>query len=69
MNIALDYDGTYTADPDMWLRFVEEAQAAGHKVFIVTMRYESECFGAVGKTFQKVGFCLKELGEGKQHII
>lgn len=44
MNIALDYDGTYTSDPNMWLRFVLDAQEKGHTVYIVTMRYESECW-------------------------
>lgn len=29
MNIALDYDGTYTSDPSLWLRFVLDAQASG----------------------------------------
>lgn len=43
MNIALDYDGTYTNDPNLWLRFILDCQAAGHSVWIVTMRYPSEC--------------------------
>lgn len=43
MNIALDYDGTYTEDPNLWLRFVLDAQACGHGVYVVTMRYPSEC--------------------------
>lgn len=42
MNIALDYDGTITADPQLWAQFVQAAQAAGHKVWVVTMRYPSE---------------------------
>lgn len=42
MNIALDYDGTYTNEPNMWLRFVLDAQSHGHNVYIVTMRYPSE---------------------------
>lgn len=42
MNIALDYDGTYTSDPELWLRFVIDAQAAGHDIRVVTMRYPSE---------------------------
>lgn len=45
MNIALDYDGTYTSDPNLWLRFILDCQAAGHSVWIVTMRYPSECEG------------------------
>lgn len=42
MNIALDYDGTYTNDPDLWMAFVNNAIARGHQVFVVTMRYPSE---------------------------
>lgn len=45
MNIALDYDGTYTSDPSLWLRFVLDAQASGHTVHVVTMRYPSEVVG------------------------
>lgn len=43
MNIALDYDGTYTADPELWLSFIRAAQERGHLVAVVTMRYPSEC--------------------------
>jgi len=42
MLIALDYDKTYTADPVLWDEFIRSAQARGHTVKIVTMRYESE---------------------------
>jgi hypothetical protein len=40
--IALDYDGTYTADPALWDGFVAAAQKRGHNVIVVTMRYASE---------------------------
>lgn len=42
MNIALDYDGTYTRDPELWDTFVSGAGARGHDVFMVTMRYPHE---------------------------
>lgn len=42
MLIALDYDGTYTADPDLWLVFIDTARQRGHKVWVVTMRDEFE---------------------------
>lgn len=45
MILALDYDGTYTADPDLWLAFVRGAKQRGHAVHVVTMRYESEIYG------------------------
>lgn len=42
MHIALDYDETYTVDPDLWLPFVKHAKARGHTVYVVTMRYPQE---------------------------
>lgn len=42
MRIGLDYDGTYTRDPDLWLAFVETAKQRGHEVWVVTMRTKDE---------------------------
>ncbi len=42
MLLALDYDGTYTADPALWEGFIRDARIAGHEVICVTMRYPSE---------------------------
>lgn len=42
MNIALDYDGTYTSDPEFWEWFVRKAQSRGFSVYVVTMRYATE---------------------------
>ena len=41
MQIALDYDHTYTADPRFWDLFIKSAQRAGHDVRIVTVRNPS----------------------------
>lgn len=38
LNIALDYDNTYTADPYLWEGFITMALNAGHNIFIVTYR-------------------------------
>lgn len=38
MNIALDYDLTYTKDPILWAAFVNLARVQGHDVRIVTAR-------------------------------
>lgn len=39
MNIALDFDGTFTADPSLWLDFINRANLfGGHRVYIVTAR-------------------------------
>lgn len=42
MKIALDYDGTYTADPELWEEFARLAIARGHSVTIVTLRTPAE---------------------------
>lgn len=40
MRIALDYDGTFTADPDLWKLFIALAKTRGHDVFILTRRWK-----------------------------
>lgn len=40
LNLALDFDDTYTADPDMWRQFIKLAHKRGHQVYICTMRYD-----------------------------
>lgn len=48
MLIALDYDGTYTADPAFWDRFLKVAKEAGHEVVCATMRHEHEGAEVIG---------------------
>lgn len=38
LKIAVDYDETYTADPDLWYEFMSSARDRGHHVFICTYR-------------------------------
>lgn len=38
MRIALDYDRTYDADPEMWDDFIRLAQAMDHEVVLLTYR-------------------------------
>lgn len=42
MNISLDYDNTYTRDPETWIKVINTFQAAGHNVYVVTMRSKEE---------------------------
>jgi hypothetical protein len=42
VTIALDYDKTYTADPDLWSRFILDATERGHLVICVTGRVPSQ---------------------------
>lgn len=43
MHIGLDWDGTVTAESTGFANFVNDMKTLGHKVYIVTMRYPSEC--------------------------
>jgi len=36
--ISLDYDRTYTADPELWDAFIALAQSRGHTLICITMR-------------------------------
>ena len=42
LNIALDYDGTYTEDPQAFRDVVNVFHKSGHKVYVVTMRKPEE---------------------------
>lgn len=43
VNIGLDYDGTVTSDYDAFVQLVNLFRSRGHSVYLVTMRYGSEC--------------------------
>lgn len=59
MNISIDFDDTYTRDPQLWNEFIRTAKAAGHIVYCVTARgeqYEEEEYLKVRPTIgQHVG--------------
>ena len=40
MKLALDFDGTYTADPLFWDKVLSLAKHYGHEIWFVTMRHE-----------------------------
>ena len=40
--ISLDYDDTYTADEGMWKAFIENAQARGHEIIVVSFREDHQ---------------------------
>lgn len=46
MIISLDYDDTFTRDPDFWLDFVKSTQLKGHKVVCVTARHHIQTMDA-----------------------
>lgn len=41
MIIALDYDNTFTADPEFWLEFIELVRKYNHTVICVTARSDT----------------------------
>lgn len=52
MNIALDFDDTYTRDPVFWDMFIMNAIQRNHKVYCVTARSnpkDEEVLGSIGK--------------------
>lgn len=40
MKVALDYDSTYTLDPELWNKFIDMLQLRDHEVMVVTYRDE-----------------------------
>lgn len=42
INIGLDYDDTYTRHPYVWDKVIEAFRKGGHKVYVVTWRFEEE---------------------------
>lgn len=38
MTISIDFDKTWTADPELWRQFLELARSRGHTVVMVTAR-------------------------------
>lgn len=41
MNLAIDYDETYTRDPATWDKVLKVFREAGHKIYLVTWRNEN----------------------------
>ena len=42
MHISLDFDDTYTRDPQMWNKFINLAKLSGHNVYCVTFRFPEQ---------------------------
>lgn len=55
MNIMIDYDNTYTADPIMWRNLLPRIQGVyGHSVYLVTSR-DSDTPVETSKDFENMG--------------
>lgn len=68
MNFGLDYDGTYTNAPQVWNTFIEAAQAEGHCIFVVTMRFRSEVTQEMYETFGAYGIPIICTGKGNDRM-
>jgi hypothetical protein len=42
ITIGLDFDDTFTADPELWTQFVALARSRGHKVVCVSCRTDND---------------------------
>jgi hydroxymethylpyrimidine pyrophosphatase-like HAD family hydrolase len=51
----MDFDDTYTRDPEMWNIVIAQMQAAGHKVYCVTARQPSDSLEVYATLGRMVG--------------
>ena len=42
LTIAIDFDDTFTAAPELWEKFIRQAQQAGHNIICVTSRRDTD---------------------------
>lgn len=40
--IAMDFDDTFTADPELWSKFIQDGKSRGHRFYCVTARRDTE---------------------------
>jgi len=60
MNIALDFDDTYTRDPVMWDDFIDTTKQRGHDIRIVTFRKKNMSDPALDYLAQKIPVIFTE---------
>ena len=42
MKFGIDFDDTFTADPELWRAFIANAHERGHSCFVVTCRRDTD---------------------------
>lgn len=60
MNIALDFDDTYTRDPEFWDKFIDDAKDRGHDIRIVTFRKSTMTDPALTRLSEKIPVIFTE---------
>lgn len=69
MKIALDYDETFTADPELWREFVAHARRNGHHVAFVTFRSPGFDNRDIEQHAQMLGISIiYSAGRQKSHV-
>jgi hydroxymethylpyrimidine pyrophosphatase-like HAD family hydrolase len=71
MNIALDYDNTYTRDPEFWRMVISAAQYRGHTVYCVTARtpnQSQEVYDSIGKVIGGDNCYFTSMGAKKDYM-
>lgn len=66
MNIALDFDDTYTRDPEFWEMFIDNAKARNHDVRIVTFRKTSMTDPALDYLSQRIPVIYTEFTQKRK---
>jgi hypothetical protein len=67
--IALDFDETYTADPELWKAFIKAAQNRGHVITFVTFRNPDGMNRDIEEACNETGLCVVySAGRQKQHV-
>jgi len=69
MNIALDYDGTFTKDPYSWCNAMDVLKLAGHRVIGVTMRRPSESTSILDSYFAACDTVIYTSRRGKRDFV
>ena len=52
MNIGLDFDDTYTSDPEAWNEFIYNFTSRGHTIYCTTFRFpeqSQQVYDSIGK--------------------
>ena len=68
INFGLDYDNTFTEDPELWLRFIELCMARGHFVYITTAR-NSDNIADIEKAVPRTIELIPSDGRSKQEAV
>lgn len=53
MNISLDFDGTFTEDPEFWEEWCGLAYNSGHSVYMVTLRAAKDSHASMQYLLEK----------------